>query len=214
MLSYFLKSEKNTESKNSKAVKTKNGRIILLSNSWQPLLVSGRRRMWPVNWVHLFVSIFLRFLDSAPSTSLFLNLSIQRIFNILQRQFRWNTYERFVILGLSFHVSHAFKVLERTIEFYSRSSTVTIINLDLQTVWGCLKTEQAFTILLSTFYWMLPKEVKFSTASSEPLSRKILASFSRFTIFWILDLDFLSTLVLGPTFLLKFLEEYVINWIC
>ena len=32
MLSYSLKCRKNTESKNTKAVKAKNGRIMLLSN--------------------------------------------------------------------------------------------------------------------------------------------------------------------------------------
>ena len=158
MLSYFLKSGKNTESKNSKAVKTKNGRIILLFNSWQPLLVSGRRRIWPVNWMHLFVSIFLGFLDSVPSTSLFLNLYLQQIFSILQRQFRWNTYEKFVILVLSFHVSHAFKVLERTIEIYSRSLTVRIINLDLQTVWSCPKTEQALQFYCWNFIECFPRK--------------------------------------------------------
>ena len=34
MLYYYLKSIKNTESKNTKAVRTKNGRIILLSKSF------------------------------------------------------------------------------------------------------------------------------------------------------------------------------------
>ena len=33
MLSYCLDCRKNTESKNPKVVKTKNGRVILLSNS-------------------------------------------------------------------------------------------------------------------------------------------------------------------------------------
>ena len=33
MTSYFLKCRKNTESKNQKVVKTKNGRIMLLSKS-------------------------------------------------------------------------------------------------------------------------------------------------------------------------------------
>ena len=32
MLSYYLKSKKRTESKNPKVVRTKNGRIMLLSN--------------------------------------------------------------------------------------------------------------------------------------------------------------------------------------
>ena len=44
MLSYCLKGRKNTESKNPKVVKTKNGRIVLLSNCG----VCGSKKTKPI----------------------------------------------------------------------------------------------------------------------------------------------------------------------
>ena len=79
--------------------------------------ISGWQRMWPVNWMCLFATIWLKFLDSARLiTSPFLILSVQDFFKVSWRQLKWNTSRRFVILVVDFHVSHAYKAVERTIE--------------------------------------------------------------------------------------------------
>ena len=126
--------------------------------------ISGRQKIWPVNWMRLFATISLRFLGCARlNTSSVLILSPQDIFKILRKQLKWNTSRRFVILVVIFHVSNAYKAVERIIESYSRSLTVRLITLDPQTVWSRLKTEHAFSNLLlisfsisPTFDWMLP----------------------------------------------------------
>ena len=100
----------------------------------------GGSRMWPVNWMRLFATMSLRYLDSGRlSTSPFLN-----------------TFRRFVILVVTFHVSHTYKAVETTIELYSRSLAFILITLDPQTVWSRLKTEMAFTDLFLTSFLTSP----------------------------------------------------------
>ena len=79
--------------------------------------VWGRQRMWPVNWMCLFATILLRFVDSVRlSTSSFVILSLQDIFKILKRQLKWDTSRIFAILLVTFHVSYAYEAVERTVK--------------------------------------------------------------------------------------------------
>ena len=98
------------------------------------------RRTWPVNWMHPFATMSLRFLDSGRlSTSPF-----------------FYTSRRFVIPVVTFYASHTYKAVKRTIDLYSRSLAFRLITLDPQTVWSRLKTEKAFTDLFLTSFLTSP----------------------------------------------------------